>query len=188
MDSSLEECNARKIDMIKISFINFVHLSNDELKMVYEWRNLDYIRNNMTNSSCFSFKEHLEFCKSLKHRNDKLYFLVKYDEIPCGVYDLIDIDYSNCTAECGYYIIKEYNSYAFIISKIANVISEKLGKLELRVKVKKNNIKALLYNLLKLKAVYEREDDEYFYLRYPFLKNYYKEDLFFKKYSCDLIL
>ena len=47
--------------------------------------------------------------------------LVKYDEIPCGVYDLIDIDYSNCTAECGYYIIKEYNSYAFIISKIANV-------------------------------------------------------------------
>lgn len=48
-------------DKTEIYFKNFTLLDDAELRQVYEWRNLDYIRLKMDNPQIFPFEEHLKF-------------------------------------------------------------------------------------------------------------------------------
>ena len=71
--------------MNNIKLINFIDLSQDEKKMILEWRNRLDIQKWMYTQNDISLEDHLDFIDSLKTIKDKLYFLVKKDDIYIGV-------------------------------------------------------------------------------------------------------
>ena len=67
--------------MKEIKLINFIDLIYDEKKMVLEWRNNQNIKKWMYTQDDINLESHLNFIDSLKNSKDKLYFLVKKDNI-----------------------------------------------------------------------------------------------------------
>lgn len=86
---------------------NFATLSDDEIRLVWEWRNDARIREWMTNQEEIPFENHLRFIESLKTRTDKYYWLVYKGNMPIAVLDIIDIDYEKEESEPGYYLNPE---------------------------------------------------------------------------------
>ncbi len=103
-----------EIDRYKIysldnySFKNFVNLSLDEKAMILSWRNDPRISKWMCNRKELSMDNHLAFIDSLDGRTDAYYWLVYKDEIPVGVFDIVDIDLIENDCEPGYYLNPEY--------------------------------------------------------------------------------
>ena len=77
--------------MKDIKLINFIDLSQEEKMMILEWRNRLDIQKWMYTQNDISLEEHLDFIDSLKTIKDKLYFLVKKDNIYIGVIDFTQI-------------------------------------------------------------------------------------------------
>lgn len=99
-----------EIDRYKIyeshgyKFKNFVCLTDEEKRMVLEWRNSPEIRKWMINSGEISLENHLAFIDGLRTRSDCYYWLVyKPDGVPIGVFDITKIDRGNNLTECGDY-------------------------------------------------------------------------------------
>jgi UDP-4-amino-4,6-dideoxy-N-acetyl-beta-L-altrosamine N-acetyltransferase len=84
------------------TFKNFTDLNIDEKKIVLEWRNHESIRKWMYNTDTIALENHLQFIAKLKADKTRLYFLVKRNEIPIGVFSLIDIIHNS--GDWGYYI------------------------------------------------------------------------------------
>ena len=191
MDHLLEKQGIGEyLDMSKreIIFTNFTRLSSQELCQIHEWRNLDYIRENMDNSEVFSLDQHLEFCKSLASRKDKLYFQVKVDGDACAVIDFVDIDFEKKSAEGGFYILKEYARNGYSISRCANTLCNSIGLKTIYTHVLKFNQKAVLYNLIKLKGHLLKEDENSVYFSFQMYADNFQKDPFFKDHSCQIIL
>ena len=77
--------------MKEIKLINFIDLNYEEKNMVLEWRNRLDIQKMMYSQSDIPLEKHLEFIDSLRVITDKLYFLVKKDNIYIGVIDFTQI-------------------------------------------------------------------------------------------------
>ena len=170
-------------DKTEIYFKNFTLLDDAELRQVYDWRNLDYIRTKMDNPQIFPFEDHLKFCRSLSGRTDKIYFQVSVGGVPCAVLDFVDIDREQKSAESGFYVIKEYNQFAYPISRIANAVCLKLGIDKVFTHILKSNEKAVFYNLIKLKGKYVGEDENCVFCQFETFKEYPEVDPFYQRYS-----
>jgi len=82
---------------------NFTKLSKKEIKIVFQMRNDTRIRQWMYNTKPISFKEHISYIKSLKKRDDRVYFLLQKKKVPLGVVDLTNISKKEREAELGIY-------------------------------------------------------------------------------------
>ena len=85
-----------------LQLIDFVHLSDNEKRMVLEWRNHPNVKEWMYTSDNIALEAHLSFIDSLKHRSDKRYFVVKNDKDYLGVIDFYNIIDDSC--EFGLYV------------------------------------------------------------------------------------
>ncbi|EAJ6188627.1 UDP-4-amino-4,6-dideoxy-N-acetyl-beta-L-altrosamine N-acetyltransferase [Campylobacter lari] len=103
---------------------DFIHLTQEEIKLVLKWRNDESIAKFMKTQN-ISLEEHLNFLSSLKTNATKKYFLVYDDENIIGVIDFINITKLSC--EFGLYGIKkgvgellmqEVKNYAFNVLKV----------------------------------------------------------------------
>jgi len=90
------------------SFVAFQELSIVELQEILDWRNHESIRKWMYNQDLVSLDDHLKFAKQLNNTNEKLYFLVKRDNLPIGVFSLVNI--RNNFGEWGYYLAPRYHN------------------------------------------------------------------------------
>lgn len=88
----------------KFLFKSFITLSNDEKKLVWEWRNHPDIRKWMINRDIIPFDNHLSFLDSLKDRKDKYYWLAFYNGKPVGVLSIADCNDALTEGTPGYYI------------------------------------------------------------------------------------
>lgn len=88
----------------KFLFKSFITLSDDEKKLVWEWRNHPDIRKWMVNRDIIPFDNHLSFLDSLKDRNDKFYWLALYNGKPVGVLSIADCNDALTEGTPGYYI------------------------------------------------------------------------------------
>ncbi len=150
---------------LTITYTNFIFLTEEELLEILEWRNRPKIRENMTNSELISKEEHLRFCSSLHNRKDLKMYKVSCNGSGAGVISIKNIDLMQKTAEVGNYYIEQ----GIIPSKCAlyaDLLFAKLGIAELSCFVKKDNPKALMFNLVKLHGSYQREDDKYIYIKF----------------------
>ncbi|EAJ6191893.1 UDP-4-amino-4,6-dideoxy-N-acetyl-beta-L-altrosamine N-acetyltransferase, partial [Campylobacter lari] len=103
---------------------DFIHLNQEEIKLVLKWRNNESIAKFMKTQN-ITLKEHLSFLSSLKTNTTKKYFLVYDDKIIIGVINFINITNNSC--EFGLYgikkgvgnlLIQKIKSYAFSVLKI----------------------------------------------------------------------
>ncbi|WP_066165526.1 UDP-4-amino-4,6-dideoxy-N-acetyl-beta-L-altrosamine N-acetyltransferase [Aliarcobacter cryaerophilus] len=120
--------------MKDIKLINFIDLSQEEKMMILEWRNRLDIQKWMYTQNDISLEEHLDFIDSLKTIKDKLYFLVKKDNIYIGVIDFTQIK-PNESLHMGIYTnpyLKGYGKilletiiyFSFEILKVEKIFSE----------------------------------------------------------------
>ena len=91
------------------SYRNFVVLSDEQKIMILSWRNHPNIRKWMFNSDEIALDSHLSFIKGLENREDCYYWLIFYQGIPVGVYNVIECDHQSCQGEPGYYLAPEYD-------------------------------------------------------------------------------
>ena len=120
--------------MKEIRLINFIDLNYEEKNMVLEWRNRLDIQKMMYSQSDIPLEKHLEFIDSLRVITDKLYFLVKKDNINIGVIYFTQIK-SNESLVMGIYAnpnLKGYGKvlletiiyFSFEILKVVKIYSE----------------------------------------------------------------
>lgn len=100
-----------KIDIMKVystpfcRFKNYTQLTEEEKKLVWEWRNHESIRAWMYNKDVIEYDNHLKFISNLKKRNDAYYWLVFNEkELPIGVFDVTRVNYDKNFVEVGYYL------------------------------------------------------------------------------------
>ncbi|ELZ9005672.1 UDP-4-amino-4,6-dideoxy-N-acetyl-beta-L-altrosamine N-acetyltransferase, partial [Campylobacter coli] len=109
-----------------IGLKDFTHLNEDEILLVWQWRNDEKISQFMK-TKYIDFQEHLNFITSLKKDQSKKYFLVFKDDGAIGVIDFINIMQDSC--EFGLYakpdlkgigqiLMQEIKKYAFENLKI----------------------------------------------------------------------
>ena len=100
--------------MKDIKLINFIDLSQEEKMMILEWRNKIDIQKWVHTQNDISLEEHLDFIDSLKTIKDKLYFLVKKDNIYIGVIDFTQIK-PNESLHMGIYTNPDLKGYGKIL-------------------------------------------------------------------------
>ena len=83
---------------------NYVNLSEDEAKMVLDWRNNPEISKWMVTSGKISYESHTSFIDALKNRNDAFYWLVYKENSPYASFNITKLDYDKNSVEVGYYL------------------------------------------------------------------------------------
>ncbi|TKX32843.1 UDP-4-amino-4,6-dideoxy-N-acetyl-beta-L-altrosamine N-acetyltransferase [Campylobacter aviculae] len=140
---------------------NFTELNDEEMILVWQWRN-DKRVNQFMHTKNFDLKKHKNFIQSLKQDKTKKYFLVFNDEEAIGVIDFIHINQQDCyfglyakpdLKGMGQVLMDEVKKYAFEILKVE----------KLKACVLKQNKKALkLY--FKNDFQIDKEDENFFYI------------------------
>ena len=115
--------------MKDIKLINFIDLSQEEKMMILVWRNKIDIQKWMHTQNDISLEEHLDFINSLKKIKDKLYFLVKKDNIYIGVIDFTQIK-PNESLHMGIYANPDLKGYGKILLETIIYFSFEILKVE----------------------------------------------------------
>ena len=115
--------------MKDIKLINFIDLSQEEKMMILEWRNKIDIQKWMHTQNDISLEEHLDFIDSLRVITDKLYFLVKKDNINIGVIYFTQIK-SNESLVVGNYANPNLKGYGKILLETIIYFSFEILKVE----------------------------------------------------------
>lgn len=174
----------------KLTFENFTRLDKATLEMIYKWRTSPEIAKYMDTSADFTLESHFKFCEALKNRKDRLYYLVKLNGVPFGVFDYTDIDDKEHIAEAGIYVIENYRKYTRIVSACEFLVAYRHGIKKIKMHVNKDNVKAVLYNLVKVKNKMLGEDDKYVYFESvykPFDECMELYSDIFEKYECEVL-
>lgn len=147
-----------------LSFINFNYLSDSVLLEILEHRNAKEIREQMRNTEIISKEEHFNFCKSLHNNNKLFYYAVFHDDKLIGVIDGIILDEVSRTFMPGCYFFDESSIVRTHACIASEYIWNKKNLSHSKLIIKKNNIKALIFDTLKLGYKIDSEDNEYYYL------------------------
>ena len=151
------------IDIIQSQLIPFQKLSLDEKKMILQWRNTPSISKWMYNKNIISLQEHLQYIESLDTKKDRVYFLVKKDDMPIGVVDLTQIK-PQISAELGIYLNPNLKGYGkLLMHKIISYAFETLQLKTIYANVYKSNQKAIkLYE--KFHFITQKTDEDFLYM------------------------
>src|SRR5699024_4444787 len=93
--------------MQSIYFQNIFYVHHDIQQKVREWRNQDFVRENMFTTNIISKEEHNKFLSSLKDRKDKEFFIGFYEDKPFCVVNITQL--CQTKYEIGYYLIHKEN-------------------------------------------------------------------------------
>lgn len=108
-------------------FKNFVCLTEDEKKMILEWRNHEKVRSVMVNKDVISLEDHLKFINNLENRDDCYYWLViDPTGVNVGVLDVVHIDWDKDVGEIGFYLNQDElgKGFQFMIECVYFVFSQ----------------------------------------------------------------
>jgi UDP-4-amino-4,6-dideoxy-N-acetyl-beta-L-altrosamine N-acetyltransferase len=78
-------------------------VTNDDIDMVFEWRNRDQIRKNMYNSEIIEYDTHKKWFESILTSNNSQYFIYEQEKAPLGLVSFTNIDYENKHASWAFY-------------------------------------------------------------------------------------
>ena len=140
---------------------DFTHLNEEEIILVWKWRN-DRATYFFMKTKNFNLKKHKEFIKNLKKDSSKKYFLVFKDNESIGVIDFIHILPNSC--EFGLYAKPNLKGVGQILmDEIKKYAFENLRVKNLKACVFKQNQRALNLYLKNNFCIYN-EDENMFYL------------------------
>lgn len=90
------------------SYKNYVALTEEESRKIWEGRNHPEIRKYMTNPEPFPFEEHAAYIERLKTRTDRMYFAVLWNGEVVASICLNPFDDDKKEGEMGKYLIPEF--------------------------------------------------------------------------------
>jgi UDP-4-amino-4,6-dideoxy-N-acetyl-beta-L-altrosamine N-acetyltransferase len=129
--------------------VNFIQTSEEQRRMILEWRNSDTIRMKMFETHIISWESHLSFIEGLKARSDCHYFLCSFENEYLGVANVTAISIAHSRANWGIYLSPECSvklaGYK-IAEAIFHFVFKTMGLQTLRSEVLANNQIGLLYN------------------------------------------
>ena len=131
-------------DVFCFRYKNFIRLSNEEKLLIYQWRNNEQIRKQMSNSRPIPINEHLSFIEKLKTVSDKTYWLVFLGNTPIGVVDLYDFHDNRCW--WGIYVAPDLigQSFGFALEfSLLELVFNRLKLDYIECEVLKTNTRAL---------------------------------------------
>lgn len=79
----------------------------DDAHMVLEWRNQDFVRNNMYNNEVIELESHLAWFKKMLDDSSCLYFIYEQEGVPLGLLSFSAIDKKNNKASWAFYSSRE---------------------------------------------------------------------------------
>lgn len=149
---------------LDLRFVNYIEMTLDESRKVWEVRNLPEIRKCMTQPQAFPFESHQRFIESLKDNPFKLYYAIFLGEDLVGAYDFIGIKDGD-SAEHGLFINPSFNGrgYGTIIESVMDGYIRERDVHRILAEVLKNNLQSYHYHLKVGYKVYY-EDEKYYYL------------------------
>ncbi len=89
-------------------FVNYINLSEEQSRRIWEGRNHPEVRKWMVNKDPFSYDEHQAFIYGLREKNDRLYWAVMSDGHVAGSFSLHPYDQDKKEGEMGKYLLFEY--------------------------------------------------------------------------------
>ena len=89
-------------------FLNYINLSEEQSRIIWEGRNHPEVRKWMTNSESFGFDVHQNFIEKLKQSCDKSFWAVIYHDKIIGSVCLNPYDRIKREGESGRYLLPEY--------------------------------------------------------------------------------
>ena len=126
--------------------INFINMNEKEARMVLRWRNSPQIRKWMYDSHKISWDEHSKFIESLKHQNQKFYYLVKRKNEYLGVINLVKVDWKNKNAYLGIYVAPEKIGMGRRLGRVLLKLAFEFFHLHtLKLEVIKDNFRAITF-------------------------------------------
>lgn len=90
------------------TFINYVNMTEEQSRTIWEGRNHPEVRKWMVNTDPFSYEEHQAFINGLKVRNDRLYWAVLSEGQVAGSFSLHPYDLEKKEGEMGKYLLFEF--------------------------------------------------------------------------------
>ena len=161
----------------KISFVNFCNLGDTELLKILQIRNTEAIRLQMRHQEVITEAEHLQFCHSLKERDDLFYYAVYFNSKLVGVIDFKLKDKQERSYESGAYFQKVPSHVSTAAIQSSLNICRHFDLRQDFILVRKENEISLLFNIMKMKFQPISEDDQYYYLKGMKLTEEYPENL-----------
>lgn len=130
----------------EFSFKNYIHLTEEEKRMVLDWRNDDSVRFKMYNSDVIPLENHLAFIDSLNKREDCYYWLVYKQDNPFGTVNIIHVDNTTSSCESGYLVDPELagNGDGFEFAKARLQLWEQIGVKSLFGSIRIDNVQAII--------------------------------------------
>ena len=145
--------------------VNYVDMSEEQSRQVWECRNIKEIRVCMTNPEPFSFESHQQFLHSLKGNTSKLYMALFFNDRFAASYDLVVIE-PGTKAERGLFVNPEFQGMGlgeYLEKQMVAIARANYGVHRLLAEVLKSNPRSLHYHeAVGYRVV--REDDTYYYL------------------------
>lgn len=167
-DLGVRKMDLRKdIELGEVLLINFVNLTEEEKKLVRDWRNNEEVRRWAYSKHTISPEEHSEFIKKLEGDEKNFYWLArKKDAGYIGVISLNRVDLSNKNAYLGIYSNLESKlpgSGRLLINCLKKLAFEIAGLHTLKLEVIDNNERAI--NFYRRSGFSEEERLREFVLR-----------------------
>lgn len=150
---------------LALRMVNYVDMSEEQSRQVWECRNIKEIRDCMTNPEPFSFESHQQFVQSLKGNTGKLYMALFLNDRFVSSYDLVGIEPGE-KAERGLFVNPDFQGMGvgeFLERQMVAIAKTNYDVHRLLAEVLKSNPRSLHYH----KAVgyhVVREDDTYYYM------------------------
>ena len=82
-------------------------IEEKDLRLILNWRNKSYIRNNMINNQIISWEEHYKWFEKLENRKDQEVLIFILNGQKMGLVSFTNIDFENKHCSWGFYIGEE---------------------------------------------------------------------------------
>lgn len=116
-------------------------VTNDDLKLIFEWANDDDVRKNSFNQQPITFAEHKQWFENVLDDKNCLFYLFIFEGHPVGQ---IRVNIENETGYISYSIAKKYRGHGYggaMLAELENVIYfEKIPVERLVAEVRPDNI------------------------------------------------
>ena len=154
--------------MDNLIFKNFTKTTEEEKKLIHEWRNSDRIRSKMTNQEIISYNCHLKWINNLENVKNSFYYLFYIGNVPIGVFDIIDIDFKKSCCEYGSYIgDKKYNGYGILLTYYGfKHIFEDLNIQKINITILKTNNRTykMVKSVFEAKNSFQDKNNDFLYI------------------------
>lgn len=107
-------------------------LREEDLETVMNWRMRPYITQYMNTNPTLTLEKQKKWFHSLQNRDDQINWLIRYDNKPIGLINVVEIDKINSRCSWGYYIAEqEYRSLKLAVYLEWNLYDYVFDKLKL---------------------------------------------------------